>query len=244
MKHEDIWDATAAATYDTPGTGMFAPDVLGPTVDRLVELAAGGPALELAIGTGRVALPLSERGVAVAGIEIAPAMVAQLRTKADEARIPVVIGDMCTARVPGAFTLAFLVYNGISNVLTQAEQIACFRNAAAHLVPGGCFVIELWVPELPKAPPAAPAVVGRLEDGYMMVDTFDVVAQHVTSHHFRYDADGAATIFRSPHRYVWPAELDLMAQLAGFTLESRHADWSGTPFTAAATSHVSVYRLS
>ena len=244
MKHEDIWDATAAATYDTPGTGMFAPDVLGPTVDRLVELAAGGRALELAIGTGRVALPLSERGVAVAGIEIAPAMVAQLRTKADEARIPVVIGDMCTARVPGTFTWALLVYTGISNVLTQAEQIACFRNAAAHLAPGGCFVIELWVPELPKAPPAAPAVVGRLEDGYMMVDTFDVVAQHVTSHHFRYDADGAATIFRSPHRYVWPAELDLMAQLAGFTLETRHADWSGTPFTAAATSHVSVYRLS
>lgn len=244
MKHEDIWDEAAAASYDTPGTGMFAPEVLGPTVDRLVELAAGGRALELAIGTGRVALPLSERGVAVAGIEIAPAMVAQLRTKADATSIPVVIGDMCTARVPGAFTLALLVYNGISNVLTQAEQIACFRNAAAHLVPGGCFVIELWVPELPKAPPAAPAVVGRLEDGYMMVDTFDVVAQHVTSHHFRYDADGAASIFRSPHRYVWPAELDLMAQLAGFTLETRHADWSGTPFTAAATSHVSVYRLS
>ncbi|MET3924350.1 methyltransferase domain-containing protein [Devosia sp. 2618] len=243
MEHKDIWDTKAAESYDTPGTGMFAPEVLGPMVDRLAELAGSGRALELAIGTGRVAVPLSERGVPVAGVEIAPPMVVQLRTRADEATIPVVIGDMTSARVAGEFSLVFLVFNGISNVLTQGEQIDCFRNAARHLTPGGRFVVELWVPELPKVLPAPQAMVGRMENGYMMVDTFDVVAQHVTSHHFRFGDGEAATLFRSPHRYVWPSELDLMGQLAGFDLESRHADWSGATFTAASTSHVSVYRL-
>lgn len=243
MKHADIWDKAAAESYDTPGTGMFAPEVLGPTVERLAQLAAGGRALEMAIGTGRVAVPLHERGVPVVGIELAPAMVDQLRKRVSAAELPVIIGGMETARAEGSFALVFLVFNGISNVLTQAEQIACFTNAARHLAPGGCFVIELWVPELPLSPPAAQAVVGRSEPGYIMVDTYDVLAQHLISHHFRFEEDGAATIFRSPHRYVWPAELDLMAQLAGFTLETRHADWSGTDFTAEARSHVSVYRL-
>jgi len=243
MKHEDIWDKAAAESYDTPGTGMFAPDVLGPAVDRLAALASTGPALEFAIGTGRVAIPLSERGVPVSGIEIAPAMVAQLRTKADDKTIPVVIGDMTTATVPGRFTLVFLVFNGISNVLTQAEQIACFRNAARHLEPGGRFVIELWVPEPPPPPPSAQAIVGVSAPGYILVDTYDVVKQQVVSHHFRFGDGSEATLFRSPHRYALPPELDMMGELAGFTLESRHADWSGTPFTAAARSHVSVYRL-
>ena len=243
MRHEDIWDKQAADNYDTPGTGMFAPELLGPTVERLVELADGGRALELAIGTGRVAVPLSERGVPVSGIEIAPAMVERLREKVDAATMPVVIGDMTTATVSGEFSLAFLVFNGISNVLTQAEQIACFQNAARHLTPGGRFVIELWVPELPKEPPAAQAIVGRVEPGYIMVDTYDVVAQHVVSNHFRFSDTAPPTLFRSPHRYVWPAELDLMAQLAGFELESRHADWSGSPFTETSRSHISVYRL-
>ncbi|MHA6729343.1 class I SAM-dependent methyltransferase [Devosia sp. A369] len=243
MKQEDIWDEQAAKSYDTPGTGMFAPEILGPTVDRLAKLAGSGRALEFAIGTGRVAVPLRERGVPVAGIEIAPPMVTQLRTRADEQTIPVVIGDMTKATVPGEFSLVFLVFNGISNVLTQDEQIACFRNAARHLGPGGCFVIELWVPELPQALPAAQAVVGRSQNGYMLVDSFDVVAQHVISHHFNFAQDAAPTLFRSPHRYVWPSELDLMGQLAGFTLESRHADWTGSAFTAASRSHISVYRL-
>ena len=158
MRHEDIWDVEAADRYDTPGTGMFAPDVLGPAVDRLAELAEGGRALEFAIGTGRVAIPLSERGVPVTGIELSPPMVAQLRTKVDEATIPVIVGDMATAVAPGSYTLVYLVFNGISNVLTQAEQVACFRNAARHLSPGGRFVIELWVPELRKMPPGQQAV--------------------------------------------------------------------------------------
>jgi SAM-dependent methyltransferase len=243
MRHEDIWDEVAAKSYDTPGTGMFAPDVLGPAVNRLAELAAGGPALEFAIGTGRVAIPLSQRGVPVSGIEIAPAMVAQLRTMADAATIPVVMGDMATATAPGRFSLVFLVFNGISNLVMQEGQVACFRNAARHLLPGGRFVIELWVPRLPLEPPAAQARVFSSEPGYIGLDTYDVVSQHVTSHHFRFGEGTEASVFRSPHRWVWPSELGLMAQLAGFLLESRHGNWRGGEFTAAATSHVSVYRL-
>ena len=152
---DDVWDVGAAQRYDTPGAGMFAPEVLGPTVDRLVELAGGGRALELAIGTGRVAVPLAERGVPVTGIELSQPMIDQLRTKVDETTIPVVVGDMSTALAEGAFSVVYLVYNTISNLLTQAEQVACFRNAARHLTPGGHFVIELWVPELRKLPPGA-----------------------------------------------------------------------------------------
>lgn len=242
MRQEEIWDAEAAGHYDTPGTGMFAPEVLGPTVDRLVELAGGGAALEFAIGTGRVAVPLAERGVPVTGIELSRPMLDRLRTKADEATIPVIVGDMASAAAPGEYTLVYLVFNTISNLLTQAEQVACFRNAARHLVPGGRFVIELWVPELRKLPPGQPAVVWHSEPGYLALDTYDVLRQHVVSHHFRFDESTHAQLYRTPHRYIWPAELDLMAQLAGFELETRHADWSGAEFTAESRSHVSVYR--
>ncbi len=243
MRQDEIWDADAARRYDTPGTGMFAPEVLGPTVDRLVELAGDGRALELAIGTGRVAVPLAERGVPVTGIELSAPMIDQLRTKVGAETIPVVVGDMSTTRAPGEFTVVYLVFNTISNLLTQDEQVACFRNAARHLAPGGRFVIELWVPELRRLPPGQEAVVWLSEPGYLGLDTYDVLAQHVVSHHFRFDDSRRAQLFRSPHRYVWPAELDLMARLAGFELESRHADWSGTQFTAESRSHVSVYRL-
>ncbi|MEN3612990.1 class I SAM-dependent methyltransferase [Plantactinospora sp. ZYX-F-223] len=243
MRQEEIWDADVAQRYDTPGRGMFAPEVLGPVVDRLAELAGAGPALEFAIGTGRVAVPLAERGVPVTGIELSPAMVEQLRTKVDETTIPVVVGDMATAVTGGKHTLVYLVYNGISNLLSQAEQVACFRNAARHLLPGGRFVIELWVPELRKLPPGQQAVVFGTETGYVGLDTYDLLRQQVVSHHFRFDDGRHARVFRSPHRYVWPAELDLMAQLASFELESRHADWTGSQFTGESRSHVSVYRL-
>ncbi|MEV6960303.1 class I SAM-dependent methyltransferase [Streptomyces sp. NPDC051207] len=243
MHQQEIWNTDTARHYDTPGTGMFAPDVLGPAVDRLAELAGGGAALEFAVGTGRVAVPLAERGVPVTGIELSPPMVEQLRTKADETTIPVVMGDMATSTAPGRYTLVYLVYNTISNLLTQAEQVQCFRNAARHLSPGGRFVIELWVPELRKLPPGQEATVWQSEPGYIGLDTYDVLHQLVVSHHFRFDETGQARLSRSPHRYIWPAELDLMAQLAGFTLESRHADWTGTPFTAESRSHVSVYTL-
>jgi SAM-dependent methyltransferase len=243
MQQDDIWGAEAASTYDTPGTGMFAPEVLEPAVERLTQLAEGGRALEFAIGTGRVAVPLSQRNVPVAGIEFSAAMIAELRAKVDEATIPVVLGDMASATVPGSYSLVYLVYNTISNLLTQAEQVACFRNAARHLSSGGRFVIELWVPELRKLPPGQQAVVWHSEAGYIGLDTYDVLNQQVVSHHVRFGEGAQAEVFRSPHRYIWPAELDLMARLAGFALESRHADWAGAPFTAESRSHVSVYRL-
>jgi SAM-dependent methyltransferase len=243
MQQEEIWDVDTAQRYDTPGTRMFAPEVLGPTVDRLAELAGGGPVLEFAIGTGRVAVPLAERGVRVTGIELSQPMIDQLRTKVDEATIPVIAGDMATAVAQGKYTLVYLVYNTISNLLTQAEQVACFRNAARHLTPGGRFVIELWVPELRKLPPGQQAMVWRSDPGYIGLDTYDVLRQHVVSHHFTFDESRQARLTRSPHRYIWPAELDLMAQLAGFELETRHADWGGADFTAESRSHVSVYRI-
>ena len=170
-------------------------------------------------------------------------MVDRLREKVDATTIPVVLGDMTTTSVPGAFSLVYLVFNTISNLQTQAEQVECFRNAARHLTPGGRFVIELWVPELRSLPPGRPGVVTIAEPGYFCIDNYDVLTQHVVSHHFRFGEGSAAKVFRSPHRYVWPAELDLMAQIAGFELESRHADWSGSEFTAESPSHVSVYRL-
>jgi SAM-dependent methyltransferase len=242
MRQDEIWDADAAQHYDTED-GMFAPEVLAATADRLAALAGDGQALEFAIGTGRVAIPLADRGVGVTGIELSQPMIDQLRTKADEAAIPVVRGDMATTRAPGEFSLVYLVYNTISNLLTQAEQVACFRNAARHLTPGGRFVIELWVPELRKLPPGQEATVWLTEPGYIGLDTYDPLHQQVVSHHFRFGEGKQATLGRSPHRYIWPAELDLMGQLGGFELESRQADWTGAAFTADSRSHVSVYRL-
>ncbi|MEV4623959.1 class I SAM-dependent methyltransferase [Asanoa sp. NPDC049573] len=243
MRQDEIWDADTARRYDTPGVGMFADDVLGPTVARLAELAGDGAALEFAIGTGRVAVPLARRGVPVTGIELSRPMLAELRRKADEATIPVVVGDMATAEAPGRFALVYVVFNSISNLLTQAEQVACFRNAARHVVPRGRFVVELGVPELRKLPPGQTALVFHDEPGYLGVDTYDVLNQQLVSHHVTYDDSRQGRVSRSPQRYIWPSELDLMAQLAGFDLETRHADWHGAPFTAESPSHVSVYRL-
>lgn len=243
MRQDEIWDADAARRYDTPGTGMFAPEVLEPTVRRLTELADGGTVVEFAIGTGRVAIPLAERGIPVSGIELSHAMIARLREKADESTIPVTQGDMTDARIPGEHALAYLVYNTISNLLSQDEQVECFRNAARHLRPGGRFVIELWVPELRTLPPGQAGSVFHAEPGYLGVDVMDVERQHLVSYHVHFGDGREARVDRSPHRYIWPSELDLMARIAGFELESRHADWSGAPFTAESTSHVSVYRL-
>jgi SAM-dependent methyltransferase len=243
MRQEDVWDHEAAQSYDTPDEGMFAAEVLEPAVDRLAELAGDGQALEFAIGTGRVAIPLAQRGVPVTGIELSGPMVEQLRTKADETAVPVIAGDMATVRAPGTYTLVYLVFNTIANLLTQGEQVACFHNAARHLEPGGRFVIELWVPELRKLPPGQPATVVAAEPGYICVRTYDVLRQRVVPHHFWFGAGRQARVFRCPLRYIWPSELDLMAQLAGFELEARHADWTGAEFTADSPAHVSVYRL-
>jgi SAM-dependent methyltransferase len=219
---------------------MFAPEVLGPAVDFLADLAGEGPVLELAIGTGRVAVPLVERSIPVHGIELSPAMVAQLQAKRRD--IPVVVGDMATSRVPGQFSLVYVVWNSIGNLRTQAEQVACFRNAARHLAPGGRFVVELGIPGLRRLTPGQDAVpfhVGRHHVGF---DTYDLTTQQGTSHHYRRHPDGSVTYGQSNFRYVWPAECDLMAQLAGLELESRASDWVGSPFTNDSESHVSVWR--
>lgn len=247
VDQQRLWDAETAGSYDTPGVGAFADEVLVPTVEVLAELAGGGRAVEFAIGTGRVAIPLRRAGVDVTGIELSHAMIARLREKADAAQIPVVQGDMATACAGTGFTLAFLVYNTIANLLTQDDQVECFRNAARHLAPGGHFVVELWVPQLRALAPGHGGTVEVSEPGYLLVDTYDTLTQRVVSHHVRFDpgldAGREARIARTPHRYVWPSELDLMARLAGFQLESRWADWRRHEFTADSRSHVSVYRL-
>ncbi|ASN18585.1 class I SAM-dependent DNA methyltransferase [Arthrobacter sp. YN] len=247
INQQQLWDHDAAEQYDTPGEGMFSPDVLGPTVEVLSELASGGPAVEFAIGTGRVAIPLLEAGVPVSGIELSHAMIARLRDKVGEDRIPVVQGDMSQVSLGSHYTLAFLVFNTIANLLTQEEQIRCFQNAARHLAPGGRFVVELWVPQLRSLPPGHGGTVEVSQPGYLLVDTYDVLRQHVISHHVRFGPDVSdgreARIGRTPHRYIWPSELDLMARIAGFELEHRWADWDRSEFTAESRSHVSVYRL-
>ena len=242
MTSSDVWDQDTAERYDATSAAEFAPDVLGPAVDVLARLAGVGQALEFAVGTGRVAIPLAARGVPVAGIELSAAMVAQLRRKVDEATVPVTVGDMATTRVPGEFSLVYLVWNGISNLRTQAEQVACFRNAARHLAPGGRFVVELWVPPLRRLPPGQLAAPMTVEDGHLVFDTYDLVTQQCTSHHHWHEADGTTRHGSGRFRYIWPAECDLMAQLAGMELEERWADWDGSPFTSDSESHVSVWR--
>ena len=199
MRQGEIWDADAARRYDTPGTGTFAPEVLEPTVERLAELAGQGRAPEFAIGTGRGAIPLSERGVPVTGIELSIAMLDELRTKTDEATIPVVVGDMATARAPGAFTLVYLVFNTISNLLNQSEQVACFRNAARHLTPGGRFVIELWVAELRKLPPGQAAIDWSREPGHRGLDSSQHPRERRARQHFGFGEGRPTKRVPRPH---------------------------------------------
>jgi SAM-dependent methyltransferase len=242
MTSSEVWDEETAERYDATSAEMFAPHVLEPAVDFLARLAATGPALEFAVGTGRVAVPLAARGVPVTGIELSAPMVAQLRRKADQATLPVLVGDMATTRADGEFSLVYLVWNSISNLRTQPEQVECFRNAARHLRPGGRFVIELWVPAVRRLPPGAPAVPMSIGDGHLVFDTYDLATQQCTSHHYWRQADGSTRYGSGNFRYIWPAECDLMAQLAGMELEDRFADWHGTPFTADSQNHVSVWR--
>ena len=209
-------------------------------VDFLAALAGDGGALELAIGTGRVALPLAERGVRVAGIELSPDMLAQLRVKPGADAIEVALGDMTTTRVDRSFRLVYLVFNTINNLTTQDAQVACFANAAAHLEPGGCFVIEVGVPDLQRLPPGQTAVPFTVRDDRLGFDTYDVVTQEMWSHHHWRDGD-AWQALAMPFRYVWPSELDLMARLAGLRLRDRWAGWDRSPFGPDSGAHVSVY---
>ena len=240
------FDESVAPTYDEGSAYMFDPAVLGPTLDVLQQLAGDGPVLELAVGTGRVALPLRERGVEVHGIDFSDAMVAELRRKTGGDLMPVTIGDMARTRVGSDYRLAYLVYNTITNLLTQEDQVDCFVNVAEQLAPGGCFVIEVFVPPLRRLPPGQTAVPFHVGARHVGFDTVDVVTQHLVSHHYvvsGQDPTGrdVATYSASAHRYVWPSELDLMARIAGLRLRDRWADWTKAPFTAESESHVSVW---
>jgi SAM-dependent methyltransferase len=238
----DVWDEDTAAVYDEEAAEMFAPEVVEPAVDFLARLAGPGPALGFAVGTGRIGVPLVRRGIPVTGIELSPPMASRLRAKVSEADLPVVVGDMATTAVPGQFSLVFLVWNSISNLRTQEEQVECFRNAARHLVPGGRFVIELFVPPLRRLPPGQVAVPFDVSEAHTGFDTFDLVRQECHSHHYTRQPDGTMRYGVGHFRYIWPAECDLMAQLAGMELESRVEDWDGKPFTSESEKHVSVWR--
>ncbi len=229
-----------AVEYDDPADEMNAAAAIEPVVDVLARLAGKGRALELAIGTGRIALPLAARGVPVAGIELSRAMVARLRAKPGGADIPVSIGDMATTRVDGSFTVVYLVYNTIMNLTTQAAQVACFRNAAAHLGPGGTFLVEVGVPDLQRLPPGETVRPFHVSEHHWGFDEYDVAHQGLVSHHLDI-SDGHARQVSVPFRYAWPAELDLMAELAGLRLRDRWGGWDGEPFTSDSRKHVSIW---
>jgi SAM-dependent methyltransferase len=237
---EDHFGEHVAARFDERYAHKAEPAVVDPIVDFLAARAGDGAALELGVGTGRIALPLAERGVRVHGIDLSEAMAARLRAKAGAEQVGVTIGDFATATVEGTFSLVYLVANTIMNLTTQDEQVACFRNAAAHLQPGGCFVVEVLVPRLQRLPPGErfqPFAVGPTHLGF---DEYDVARQGLVSHHYWIE-DGKVDVVSPPFRYVWPSELDLMARLAGMRLRERWGGWAREPFTGESAEHVSVW---
>lgn len=239
MHDDGYFGERVAATYDDDAV-MFDPAAVDPVVEFLARLAGHGRALELGVGTGRIALPLALRGVQVHGIDLSKAMIARLRAKPGGENIDVTIGDFATTTVAGTFSVAYLVFNTIMNLTTQAAQVACFRNVAAHLEPGGCFVIEVLVPGLQRLPAGETRQVIYADETSWGFDEIDVATQGLTSHHFQ-TVDGAVERVSIPFRYAWPAELDLMAELAGMTLRERFAGWEGEPFTGESRTHVSVW---
>jgi SAM-dependent methyltransferase len=238
---EDYFDGWVAQHYEILWPHLFEPQVVEPAVALLAELAGEGRALELGIGTGRLALPLRRRGIRVDGIELSTAMVEQLRSHPGSSDIEVTIGDFSTAKVPGRFTLAYLVRNTIMNLTTQEAQVECFRNVASHLEPGGCFVIEVIVPPWQRLPPGETVIPFEVGPVHLGFDEIDVATQSSWSHHYWF-VDGETKTFSAPFRNVWPSELDLMARLAGMALRDRWSDWSRAPFTSTSRSHISVWQ--
>jgi SAM-dependent methyltransferase len=236
----NYFDERIAKGYDARWANLSEPAVVDPAVSFLAGLAGKGAALELGIGTGRLALPLSQRGVRVHGIELSPAMVAQLQAKPGSDKIGVTIGDFATTSVGETFMVAYLVRNTIMNLTTQDEQVECFRKVSAHLEPGGCFVIEVMVPELQRLPPGETVRAFTVTSTHLGFDEYDVAAQGLVSHHY-WLVDGQLETFSPPFRYVWPSELDLMARLAGMTLRERWSDWNRAPFTSDSRQHISVW---
>ncbi len=238
---DDHFGERVAARYDESLPDMFRPDVLKPTIDFLAELSGSGPVLELGIGTGRVALPLVERGICVCGIDLSPTMVEQLRAKPGGDAVGVTIGDFATTRVEGNFSLAYLVFNTITNLTTQEAQAECFANVAEHLEPGGRFVIENFIPALHRLQPGETVLPIQATSTRLDFDEYDVVNQTLLSHHYRV-VEGQLEVMSTPHRFVWPSELDLMARHARMTLNERWATWTREPFTATSPSHISVWK--
>lgn len=242
MNDDGYFDERVAASYDEDSPEMFDPAVVEPAVDFLAGLAGDGRALELGIGTGRIALPLAQRSVPVHGIDLSRAMVGRLHSKPGGEDIGVTIGDFAMTSVEGLFSVAYLVFNTIMNLTTQDAQVACFRNAAKHLKPGGCFVIEVGIPELRRLPPGESFHVFHASETGWGIDEYDVANQGLTSHHFA-TVDGSLERHSVPFRYVWPSELDLMAELAGMKLRERwEEDWGREPFTSESRKHVSVWQ--
>ena len=238
---EGYFGERVAVRYDDVSWSMFDPALITATVDLLQQLAQGGRVLEFAIGTGRIAVPLADRGVTVAGIDNSEPMLQRLRDKPGAEKIEAVGGDMATTRMPGEFSLVYLVFNTIFNLTTQDGQVACFENAAKHLQPGGRFVIEARVPELQRLPFGQTVLPWRADPGGMSYYVYDVVSQRLSGQHYYFQDDGTVEASPTEMRYAWPAELDLMARIAGLRLQSRWAGWQREPFTNLSPSHVSVY---
>jgi len=238
---DGYFDERVAGRYDESSADMFNREVVEPAVDFLADIAGNGAALEFGIGTGRIALPLARRGVPVHGIDLSNAMVSRLRAKPGGDAVGVTIGNFATTTVDGSFALVYLVFNTVMNLTTQAAQVACFRNAAAHLAPGGCFVIEVSVPDLQRLPPGETIHPFHVSETRWGFDEYDIARQGLTSHHLRL-VDGQLERLSIPFRYAWPAEFDLMAQLAGMTLRERWAAWRREPFTSESRAHVSVWQ--
>ena len=239
----DYFGERVAERYDESTADLSDAAAVDPVVDFLVDLCSEGTALELGIGTGRIALPLAQRGIRVHGIDLSQAMVAKLRAKPGASDIGVTVGDFATTTVEKRFSVAYLVFNTIMNLTTQDEQVACFQNVASHLQPGGRFVIEVMVPDLQRLPPGEtvrPFTVSATRLGF---DEYDVAAQGLISHHY-WAVDGKLEGDSIPFRYVWPAELDLMARLAGMSLRERWSGWKREPFTSGSSTHVSVWEKS
>jgi SAM-dependent methyltransferase len=236
----DYFAQDVAGRYDEDEAEMFDPAVVELAVDFLADLAHGGPALELGIGTGRIALPLARRGIAVHGIDLSEAMVAKLREKPGAQDIGITMGDFSTVTVPQEFAVVYLVFNTIMNLTSMEAQIACFQNAAAHLRRGGCFVIEVGIPQLRRLPPGESVRPFEVRADSLGFDEFDTASQRLVSHHYSV-RDGKLEVVSMPFRYVWPSELDLMARMAGMELRERWADWDRQPFTSESTKHISVW---
>lgn len=241
LMRKNYFDKRIAESYEAKWPHLFEPAAVDPVVSFLADRAGSGPVLELGIGTGRIALPLSQRGIRVHGIDLSEAMIAQLRAKPGSGDIGVTIGDFATTTVDRTFTLAYLLRNTIENLATQDDQVQCFRNAATQLEPGGCFVIEVEVPALQRLPPGETIRAFTITPAHLGFDEYDTATQGLVSHHYWVE-DGQLEVLSAPFRYVWPSELDLMARLAGMTLRERHSGWKHEPFTSDSTTHVSVWQ--